>query len=168
MPIEALTCDQQDLLFSEQVKGELLVVGDVELLGVDLGEDIEAGAALGLLTSTATSTFLPPRPSIFLSHSQASLHFSTSHSKALAKPFIMALASGFMASQTLSTICRKPSQLLYAAIMAVTSAPIAVIIKPIGFIVSTRFRIFCTPVHIVEPRLLPFVLLLSPAPLLCF
>ena len=93
---------------------------------------------------------------MFLSHSQASLHFSTSHSKALAKPFIMALASGFMASQTLSTICRKPSQLLYAAIMAVTSAPIAVIIKPIGFIVSTRFKIFCTPVHTVVAAVTTF------------
>ena len=71
-----------------------------------------AGAAFGLDTFTATSTFLPPSPSMFLSHSHASLHFSTSHSKAFAKPFIMALASGLIASQTPFTILRKLSQLL--------------------------------------------------------
>ena len=46
MPVKALTGDQQDLLFPQQVKGELLIIGDVETLGVDLGEDIEAGLGL--------------------------------------------------------------------------------------------------------------------------
>ena len=39
MPVEALACDQQDLLFSQKIKGELLIVGDVKLLGIDLGEN---------------------------------------------------------------------------------------------------------------------------------
>ena len=105
------------------------------------------GAAFGFDTSTATSTFLPPSPKMFFSHSHASLHFSTNHSKALANPFIMALANGFIASQTLSTILRNPSQLLYAYIIAATSAPIAVMIMPIGFMVSTKLSTFCTAVH---------------------
>ena len=39
MPVEALASDQQDLLFTQKIEGELLVIGDVELLGIDLGEN---------------------------------------------------------------------------------------------------------------------------------
>ena len=105
------------------------------------------GAAFGFVTFTATSTFLLPSPKMFFSHSHASLHFSTSHAKALAKPFIMAVASGLIASQTLSTIFRKLSQLLYAYMIAATNAPMAVITMPIGLAVSTKLSTFCTAVH---------------------
>ena len=61
-----------------------------------------------------------------------------------------------IASQTWFTILRKPSQLSYAQITAATSAPIAVITKPIGLADSTRFNIFCTPVHIVVAAVTAF------------
>ena len=46
LQVETLTGNQQNLLIPQQIKGELLVVGDVKLLGVDLGEDVEAGLGL--------------------------------------------------------------------------------------------------------------------------
>ena len=46
MPVKALAGDQQDLLIPQQVKGELLIIGNIELLGIDLGENIEAGLGL--------------------------------------------------------------------------------------------------------------------------
>ena len=46
MPVEALAGDQQDLLIPQQVKGKLFVIGDIKLLCVDLGENIEAGLRL--------------------------------------------------------------------------------------------------------------------------
>ena len=41
-PVESAAGDEEDLLFAEQVKGELLVVGDVELLRIHLREDVES------------------------------------------------------------------------------------------------------------------------------
>ena len=40
-PVEAAAARHEDALLVQQVQGELLVVGDVELLHVDLGEDVE-------------------------------------------------------------------------------------------------------------------------------
>lgn len=40
-PVEAAATRDQDLLLVQQVKGELLVIGDVELLYIHLGEDVE-------------------------------------------------------------------------------------------------------------------------------
>lgn len=40
-PVEAAATRDQDLLLVQQVKGELLVIGDVELLHIHLGEDVE-------------------------------------------------------------------------------------------------------------------------------
>lgn len=49
MPVEALTGDQQYLLIPQQIKSELLIVSDIESLGVNLGEDVEA--CLGLYSA---------------------------------------------------------------------------------------------------------------------
>ena len=40
-PVEAAAARDQDLLLVQQVKSELLVIGDVELFNIHLGEDIE-------------------------------------------------------------------------------------------------------------------------------
>ena len=42
-PIEAAAARDEDLLLVQQVESELFVVGDVELLHVNLREDIERG-----------------------------------------------------------------------------------------------------------------------------
>ena len=45
-PVKAAAARDQDLLLVQQVEGELLVVGDVELLHIHLGEDVERRARL--------------------------------------------------------------------------------------------------------------------------
>ena len=45
-PVKAAAARDQDLLLVQQVKGKLLVVGDVELLHIHLGEDVERRARL--------------------------------------------------------------------------------------------------------------------------
>ena len=40
-PVKAAAARDQDLLLVQQVKGELLVIGNVELLHIDLREDVE-------------------------------------------------------------------------------------------------------------------------------
>ena len=45
-PVEAAAARDQDLLLVQQVKGELLVIGNVELLHIHLGEDVERRARL--------------------------------------------------------------------------------------------------------------------------
>ncbi len=56
VPVEALARYQQDLLLVQKVECELLVVGDVELLGVDLREDVET--ALGFTAGDAVDLLL--------------------------------------------------------------------------------------------------------------
>ena len=51
LPIKALAWHQQDLLFVQQIKSKLFIVGDVEFLRVDFREDVEA--ALGLYCGDA-------------------------------------------------------------------------------------------------------------------
>ena len=46
VPVEALARHDEDALLMQQVERELLVVGDVELLDVDLGEDVEGRLGL--------------------------------------------------------------------------------------------------------------------------
>ena len=46
MPVEALAGDQKNLLIPQQIIGKLLIIGDVKLLGVDLGENVETGLGL--------------------------------------------------------------------------------------------------------------------------
>ena len=45
-PVEAAAAGNEDLLLVQQVKGKLLVVRDVELLDVHLGEDVEGRLGL--------------------------------------------------------------------------------------------------------------------------
>ena len=45
-PVKAATARDQNLLLVQQVEGELLVIGDVELLHIHLGEDVERRARL--------------------------------------------------------------------------------------------------------------------------
>ena len=46
MPVEARAAGDENMLFTKQIKREFFVIGDVEFLGVELGEDIEG--TLGL------------------------------------------------------------------------------------------------------------------------
>ena len=43
MPVKALAADEQYLLFTQKIKSELLIIGDIELFGIQLGENVEAG-----------------------------------------------------------------------------------------------------------------------------
>ena len=45
-PVKAATAGDQDLLLMQQVERELLVIRDIELLDVHLGEDIERSLGL--------------------------------------------------------------------------------------------------------------------------
>ena len=45
-PIEATAACDENLLLMQQIESELLVVGDVELLHVNLREDVECGLRL--------------------------------------------------------------------------------------------------------------------------
>ena len=45
-PVKAAAARDQNLLLVQQVEGKLLVVGDVELLHIHLGEDVERRARL--------------------------------------------------------------------------------------------------------------------------
>lgn len=42
MPVESAAVDQQDLFIPEQVKGELFIVCDIELLNINFGEDVKS------------------------------------------------------------------------------------------------------------------------------
>ncbi len=46
MPVERAAVRDEDVLVMQQVKRELLVIGDVELLHIDLREDVERGLRL--------------------------------------------------------------------------------------------------------------------------
>ena len=41
-PVKAAAARDQNLLLVQQVEGKLLVIGDVELLNIHLGEDVES------------------------------------------------------------------------------------------------------------------------------
>ena len=60
LPIKALARHQQDLLFVQQIKSKLLIVGDVEFLRVDFREDVEA--ALGLYCGDAINAVKGAKP----------------------------------------------------------------------------------------------------------